>query len=129
MNYTIGDFIIRLKNASMARKKELVMPYSNLKKAVGEVLVKERFLDSVKDETVDGKRLLTVVMRYQRRKPALSDVALVSKPSLRAYVNAHEVVKKQQRSSVLILSTNVGVMTGKEAIKKGVGGELLFKVW
>jgi small subunit ribosomal protein S8 len=56
-------------------------------------------------------------------------VSLISKPSLRTYVPTHEVARKQGRSAIAILSTNVGVISGKEAIKKGVGGELLFKIW
>jgi small subunit ribosomal protein S8 len=129
MNYTIGDFIIQLKNAALARKKELVMPYANIKLAVGKVLVKEGFLSSVKEETQDGHRVLVIELRYARRRPALTDVTLVSKPSLRVYITADEIGKNQGRNATAILSTNSGILTGKEAIKKGVGGELLFKVW
>ena len=129
MNYIVGDFVIQLKNASLARKKEIVTPYSNLNKAIGKVLVKEGFLDSVKDETVDGHKALSVTLRYQRRRPTITDVKLVSRPSLRAYVGSDEIAQKQGREAIAILSTNAGVLTGKEAIKKGVGGELLFKIW
>lgn len=129
MNYVIGDFVIQLKNASLARKKAVVAPYANLSKAVAQVLKKEGFLEDVKEETVDGHRMLSVALRYQKRKPAITDVDLVSKPSLRTYVNASEIASKQGRATIAIISTNVGVLTGKEAIKKGVGGELLFKIW
>ncbi len=127
--YRVGDFIIQLKNASMARKKDLTMSYSNISRAIAKVLVKEGFLESVKEVTVDGKKLLEVRLRYQRRRPAISDVTIISKPSLRTYISSHEVGRKQGRSAIAILSTNAGVLTGKEAIKKGVGGELLFKIW
>lgn len=123
------DFVIQLKNGALARKKEIVTPYSNLDKAIAKVLIKEGFVDSVTDELVDGKKVLKVVLRYQRRKPTITDVSLVSKPSLRTYVGADEVAKKQGRATTAILSTNTGVITGKEAIKKRVGGELLFKIW
>lgn len=129
MNYTIGDFIIQLKNASLARKKEVITSYANLSKAVAKVLVKEGFLDSVTEETIDGRRHLIVKLRYVRRRPTLTDVALVSKPSLRAYVPTTAILKKQGKAETTIISTNIGVITGKEAVKKGVGGELLFKVW
>jgi small subunit ribosomal protein S8 len=129
MNYVVGNFIIQLKNASLAHKKDVVTIYSNINKAIANVLKKEGFLDEVKEETVDGKRVLSVHLRYQRRKPTITDVALVSKPSLRTYVGADEIMKKQGRAAIAILSTNVGILTGKEAIKKGVGGELLFKIW
>lgn len=129
MNYTIGDFVIQLKNAALTRKKELVTPFANIKQAVAKVLVKEGFLDSVKTETIDGRKMLVVALRYARRKPALTDVKLISKPSLRVYIESKEVSSKQGRAETAIISTNLGVLTGKEAIKKGVGGELLFKVW
>lgn len=123
------DFVIQLKNGALARKKEIVTQYSNLDKAIAKALIKEGFLDTVTEDTVDGKRQLTVTLRYQRRKPAITDVTLISKPSLRVYLGANEIAKKQGRAAVAILSTNAGVLTGKEAIKKGVGGELLFKIW
>ncbi len=123
------DFVIQLKNASLARKKSVISPYSNLNKAIAKVLVKEGFLETVKDEEVDGKKMVNVTLRYQSRKPVITDVALVSKPSLRTYVGAGEIGSKQGRAATAILSTNVGVLTGKEAMKKGVGGELLFKIW
>ena len=129
MNYTVGDFAIQLKNAALARKKEITTPYANIKKAIAKVLIKEGFLDSVKEETVDDKKRLVVTLRYQRRKPAITDVSLVSKPSLRVYIGAAEIGSKQGRASLAILSTNGGIMTGYSAMKKKLGGELLFKIW
>ena len=129
MNYTIGDFIIQLKNAALARKKELVTPYTNIKNAVAKVLIKSGFLENVKAQDIEGKKMLVISLRYVRRKPALTDVILVSKPSLRIYIEAKEIGRKQGRNATAILSTNVGILAGKEAIKKGVGGELLFKIW
>ncbi len=129
MNYVIGDFVIQLKNAALAHRKAVVAPYANLSKAVAHVLKKEGFVDAVSEETIDGKRMLSVSLRYQRRKPAITDIDLVSKPSLRTYVSSSEIASKQGRASTAVLSTNVGILTGDDAIKKGVGGELLFKIW
>jgi len=129
MNYVIGDFVIQLKNAALAHRKAVVAPYANMSKAVAQVLKKEGFVDAIAEETIEGKRMLNVSLRYQRRKPAITGIDLISKPSLRTYVAAHEIGSKQGRSSTAVLSTNVGILTGKDAIKKGVGGELLFKIW
>lgn len=129
MNYVIGDFVIQLKNAALAHRKAVVAPYANISKAVAQVLKKEGFVDSVAEETVEGKRMISVALRYHRRKPAITDIDLVSKPSLRTYVAANEIASKQGRSAIAVLSTNVGILTGKDAIRKGVGGELLFKIW
>jgi small subunit ribosomal protein S8 len=129
MNYTIGDFVIQLKNAALTRKKELVTPYANIKFAVSKVLIKEGFLEAAKAEDREGRKMLVVNLRYARRKPTLTDVKLISKPSLRVYVESKDIYKKQGRAETAVVSTNLGVITGREAIKKGVGGELLFKVW
>lgn len=129
MNYTIGDFIIQLKNAARARIRELYIPYSNLKLAVGKVLIKEGFLEEIKKEEVEGKNVLYIKLRYQSRRPTLTDVEIVSKPSLRKYIGTEEIARQQRGAQTAILSTNNGIMTGNEAIKKKVGGELLFKIW
>ncbi len=129
MNYIVGDFVIQLKNASMAHKREITVPYSNISKAIAQVLKKEGFVDSIKEEVVKERRVLTVALRYQRRKPVITNVKLVSKPSLRTYVGSGDIAKQQGRAMVAVISTNTGVLTGREAIEKGVGGELLFKIW
>jgi small subunit ribosomal protein S8 len=123
------DFVIQLKNAAMARKKDITTPYANINKAIAKALMKEGFVETVKEDDQDGRKMLSIRLRYQSRKPAITDVLLVSKPSLRRYVSADEIVRIQGKASTAIISTNAGVLSGKEAIKKGVGGELLFKIW
>lgn len=130
MNYKIADFIIRIKNAASAKRHEVVLPYSNINKEIGKVLVKERFLEDIKEETIDSKKILIAKIAYEGRSPVLTDVSIESKPSLRVYSKKSAINKTGKRGlNTAILSTNKGVMTGKEAWKKGVGGELLFKVW
>ena len=85
--------------------------------------------DTGSEEEVDGKRMISVALRYQRRKPAITNIDLVSKPSLRTYIAKHEIASRQGRATTAVLSTNVGILSGNDAIKKGVGGELLFKIW
>lgn len=130
MNYQIADFIIRIKNAAMANRKEVKMPYANVLLSIGKVLVKEGFLSEIKEDTVDAKkRTLVATVRYVRRKPVVHDITVISKPSLRVYKPTHEVGQNKDRAVTTIYSTSSGVMTGKEAVKKGVGGELLFAIW
>ena len=102
----------------MAHKREITVPYSNISKAIALVLKKEGFVDSVKEDVVKERRVLSVALRYQRRKPVITDVKLVSKPSLRTYVGSGEIARQQGRAMVAVLSTNTGVVTGREAIKK-----------
>lgn len=130
MNYLVSDFVIRLKNASMARRREAILPYSSINKAIGDVLVRKHFLDKIKGEEQNGKKVLIGVIRFEHREPTITDVTIVSKPSLRVYTKAKDMTKvERKRLSTIIVSTSMGVMTGKEAYKKGIGGEFLFEIW
>ncbi|GDX62366.1 30S ribosomal protein S8 [Candidatus Levyibacteriota bacterium] len=129
-NDKVADFIIRIKNAAMAKRKKVILSHSKLNKAMGRVLVKENFLEDIREETKDNKKILLATIRYEKRLPVLSHVVIVSKPSLRSYTRAKSVTQKERRNmSTLVISTNKGVMTGKDAKKQGVGGEVLFEVW
>ena len=99
-------------------------------KNIGKVLVKEGFLESIKEETTDGKKSLTAVIRYESRIPVLTDVDIISKPSLRVYLPAKRILEigKRGRKRVVV-STSQGVMTAMDANKKGLGGEILFAIW
>ncbi len=130
MNYPVADFILRIKNAYAARRKVVIMPHSNINTAIGALLVKEGFLATCKTEEVDGKKIISTTLRYVKRRPVVSDVVIISKPSLRTYVDAKHLQKVLQRDAmVAIMSTSQGIMTGKVAQAKNVGGELLFKIW
>ena len=130
MNHPVSDFLIRIKNAAMARRHEVAIPYSNLNKEVGKVLKKEGFLEDLK-ETRDGtKRNIFATLAYEKRNPVLSDIKIVSKPSLRVYKGSKTIVSVERRGKhIVVLTTSQGVMTGKDARKKGIGGEILFEVW
>lgn len=130
MNYLVADFVVRIKNAYLARRHEVTMPYSNINKDIAKVLVKEGLISDVKEVAEDKFRTLHVSLRYVRRKPVVTDVKIISKPSLRVYVDAKGLAKETRKDAMTaVISTSSGVMTGKEAIQKGVGGELLFKIW
>ncbi len=127
--YHVGDFILRIKNAYKARRKQVTMPFSNINTAIAKVLVKEGFLAKVDVNEEKGHKQIVVELRYENRRPALHEVKLISKPSLRVYRGNTDIAADKDRAMIAILSTSNGIMTGKEALKKGVGGELLFKIW
>ena len=128
--YAVADFIIRLKNAALARRREVVLPYSKLNKAIGQVLIKKHILSSVKEESKEGKKTLVATIVFEKRLATFTDVAIISKPSLRVYAPATDKVSLIGRGlGTTVVSTNQGVMTGREAAKKGIGGEILFKIW
>lgn len=122
-NYHIADFLIRLKNASMANIKELTMPTTNLINAVAKTLKDEKFLNEV---TIKDRKI-TVQLAIYMKKPVLSNVTIISRPGLRIYMNTDEI-EAIKTPEVYIINTNKGVMSGKQAIKKRIGGEVIAKV-
>ena len=130
MNHSVSDFIIRIKNASRAMRKEVVLPFSNMNKEIGKVLKKEGFLDEIKEVKDGNKKTLYAVISYEKRKPVLYDVIIHSKPSLRVYKTSKTINDIERRGKhKVILTTSQGVMTGADARKKGIGGEILFEIW
>jgi small subunit ribosomal protein S8 len=129
VNDPIGDMIIQIKNAAMAHHHEVELPYSRMKFDVAVILKQEGYLESVEKMGADTKKTLKIALRYANREPVLTDVKRKSKPGLRVYVGKKFIPKVVGGMGIAILSTPQGVMTGKEAQKRGVGGELLCEIW
>lgn len=130
MNYLVSDFVSGIKNAVNAKRRETVLPFSKLNIEIAKVLIQEEFLEKVLEEILENKKMIKVKIKYDKRTPRFIDATLISKPSLRSYISAkkiHDVEKRGRKT--LIISTSQGVITGKEAIKKGIGGEVLFAIW
>jgi small subunit ribosomal protein S8 len=123
INYPVGDFLIRLKNARMARLKSVTVPSTKLIKATADALAASGFLRDV--ALTDGT--LEVGLVYRKKEPVIMDVTLVSKPGLRIYMNVDQL-EKRRKPSILILSTPKGVMSSKKALKERVGGEVIAEV-
>lgn len=115
----VTDFLIRIKNAVMARNKEVGLPVSKKVAAVAAALKKLGFLDKVKKDKV--------VLAYRHKKPVLLDLKLVSKPGLRVYMSVSDI-EKIKGPSVYLVSTPKGILSSKEAIKQRVGGEIIVKL-
>lgn len=129
VNDPIGDLIIQIKNASMAGKRAIDLPYSRLKHAVADLLQKEGYVSSVAKTGDAPKESLHIEIRYQDDAPVITGLKRVSKPGLRWYVNKREIPTVVGGMGVSVLSTPQGIMTGKEAKKRGIGGELLCTIW
>lgn len=134
MNYPVADFIIRLKNSCLSRRKEVTLPYSKLNLAIGKLLVKSGYLEGIKEDLFEGKKNLIAKVKYEKRNPVIQDVALISKPSLRVYTKAASNApaangRRRKGIGIAVVSTSSGVMSEKEAGRKGIGGELLFEIW
>ncbi len=128
MNDPISDLLTRLRNAGQAFLPEVKMPHSNLKEGIARLLKQEGYLSEVHVEATPFK-VLKLKLKYVGRKPVLEGSRRVSSPGLRRYVGATAVPRVRGGMGTSILSTPEGIMTGIEARKKNVGGELLCEVW
>ena len=126
----ISDMLIRVKNAGLARKESALVPYSNIKMEIANLLVREGFVKGAHKRTRQGKKMIEVVLKYNKSGlHSVNDVSRISKPSRRIYYGLAKVHPVKYGYGRLVLSTPSGVMTGREARKAGVGGEAMFKIW
>jgi small subunit ribosomal protein S8 len=125
----LGDFLTAIRNASVASKKEVTLPYSQLKFDVAKVLQSEGYLSEV-EKTADAKKkaLIKVTLKSVGKNRAITSIKRVSKPGLRNYVGADEVPRVLGGLGVSVVSTSQGVMAGHVAKKRRLGGELLLTI-
>ena len=117
-----------IRNAGQASLPEVLIPYSRMKEHIAHVLKREGYVAEV---AVEGKpfRKIKITLKYTGRKPVIEGIRRVSSPGLRRYTGALDVPRVRGGLGVSILSTSEGIMTGLQARKKNVGGELLCEVW
>jgi len=125
---TIGDFIIRLKNANLSGKDVVSLFFSKNKEAIADALVRAGYVKSFSKNST-GK-MLEVVLNYKSDKTSkITGVQRVSKPSRRVYQKSGDIKSFKNGFGAVILSTPAGILSNKEAVKQKVGGEVLFKIW
>jgi len=129
VNDPIGDMLIQLKNATLVGKHVVQLPHSRLKQRVAEILQREGYVESVEGTGEKPKQMLKITLRYEGKSPAITDVKRMSRPGLRLYIGRHEIPQVVGGIGIAVLSTSQGIMTGKEARKKGLGGELMCTIW
>ncbi len=125
----IADFLTRLRNASKAQKQELTLPFSRLKNDMARVLKQEGYIEDFSVETEGVKQRLKVRTKFVGQTPAITNLKRVSRPGLRRYVGAGEIPRVRGGNGIAILSTPRGVLSGREARRQNVGGELLAFVY
>ena len=129
MTDVIADMLTRIRNALMAKHETVEIPASNTKKAIGDILLKEGYINDVKlGEGVQGTIVITLKYSNDGAK-VITGLKRVSKPGLRVYVGTEEIPQVLGGLGIAILSTSKGIMTGKEAKKAHQGGEVLAYVW
>jgi small subunit ribosomal protein S8 len=126
----IADMLTRIRNASLAQHESVQIPASKTKLAIAKILKEEGFITDY--EVLRGKpqRVLKLILKYDKnKKPFISGLERVSKPGIRIYVGSQEIPRVLGGLGVSILSTPKGLMTGKQAWRNKIGGELLCNVW
>ncbi len=130
MTDPIADMLTRVRNASRARKAEFLVPYSKLKSEIARILEKEGYIAGFELETPkEGSPRLKIRNKFVNKACAIAGLKRVSKPGLRRYVGAAEVPRVLGGMGIAVLSTSRGILTGQEAKKQNVGGELLAYIW
>lgn len=130
MSDPIADMLTRIRNGLQAGKVTVDVPRSNLKVAVCRVLAEQGYIESFEETEEPAPGIVRIKLRYlSDRQPVMQNIKRVSKPSLRVYVSHNEIKQVRSGLGVAILSTSKGVMTGKQARKQKLGGELLCEVW
>jgi small subunit ribosomal protein S8 len=128
MNDPISDMLTRIRNANRALLPVVEMPHSKMKESIAHILKSEGFISDV---AVEGKipKTLKLKLKFEGKRSVIEGLRRISSPGLRRYTGATEVPRVRNGLGVSILSTSQGIMTGTQARKKNVGGELLCYVW
>lgn len=125
----IADLLTRIRNAAMVGKTEVRVPTSKLKKVVAESLVKHGYLTKVTVEESKPRDTLVITINEPGENCTINEITRLSKPGRRLYTKAVDIPKVKQGRGLVLVSTSQGVMTGSEAVKNKLGGELLLKVY
>jgi len=125
----IADFLTRLRNANTAQQQVTKVPYSKIKAEIARLLKQEGYITSYEVDTTGDHPIIRVTNKLVNRTSAITGLKRVSRPGLRRYVGSQEVPRVLGGMGIAILSTPQGLLTGRQAKKQNVGGELLAYVW
>ncbi|HVI78110.1 MAG TPA: 30S ribosomal protein S8 [Candidatus Acidoferrum sp.] len=126
----VADFLSRIRNAMRARHAKVDAPASSLKLEIARILKEEGYIANFKATEEEGRKVLRVYLKYgNNNEAAISNVERVSRPGCRVYVGRNEIPRVLGGLGINILTTPKGVMTGRQARKEGVGGEVLCDIW
>jgi small subunit ribosomal protein S8 len=126
----VADFLTRIRNAIRARHQKLDVPASKLKAEIARILKEEGYISNFKTTEENGRAVLRVYLKYgANNEAAIRDLERVSRPGCRVYVGHGEIRRVQGGLGISIMTTPKGVMTGRQARREGVGGEVLCQIW
>ncbi len=126
----VADMLARIRNAIRARHQKVDIPASKLKSEIARILKEEGYIANFKPADEEGQKVLRVYLKYGNNNEAvITNLARVSRPGCRVYVRRTEIPRVLGGMGINILTTPKGVMTGRQARRQGLGGELLCEVW
>ena len=130
VNDPIADMLTRIRNAQIARHESVVIPASNMKKAIAKILLDEGYVKSVENVAEGIQGSIKITLKYlDKKQPVIVGLKRISKPGLRVYATCEELPKVLGGLGIAIISTSKGLMTDKEARKEMIGGEVLAYIW
>ncbi|MDP7423118.1 MAG: 30S ribosomal protein S8 [bacterium] len=130
MQDPISDLLTRVRNAARVEKERADIPFSNIKREIAKILVKEGYVKDFKVLRINNRKTLRLFLKHRlKRERIISGIKRISRPGLRVYAKADDVPRVLGGLGIAILSTSSGLMTGKECRKARVGGEVLCYVW
>jgi small subunit ribosomal protein S8 len=125
----ISDMLTRIRNAIMVRKHTVQMPHSKAKEAVAQILKDNNFIDSIAVEDAPVGKTLIVTITGENQNARITEITRVSKPGRRYYVRSGEIPTVKRGRGIVVVSTSKGLLTGEEAKKQGVGGEIVCRIY
>ncbi len=129
VNDPIADMLTRIRNAVMVGHESVLIPHSRVKMAIAKILKEENFIEDYEVVKAKPAQMIRVQLRYVDKQPAVLGLERVSRPGLRVYAGKTEIPRVYGGLGVSIMSTSQGIMTGKQAWHKKLGGEVLCYIW
>lgn len=122
--------LTRVRNAVQARHASVEVPFSNMKLAIAKIMAEEGYIDGHDIHQEGNRKLLRLRLRYDaQRQPVVNGLRRVSRPGLRVYAGMHDIPRVLGGMGTVVISTNRGIMSGREARRRHLGGELLAEIW
>lgn len=132
MNSTdpIADMLTRVRNAAQARHPSVEVPYSKVKLAIAKIMDQEGYISGLDVRDEGNRKFLRLQLKYDaERRPVVNGLRRVSRPGLRVYAGMHDLPRVLGGLGTVVVSTNRGIMTGREARRRHLGGELVAEIW
>jgi small subunit ribosomal protein S8 len=123
------NLLTKIKNAQAVKKENVKVVYSKMDEKILEILKENGYIDDFQKKGRGAKRVLDIELKYQDGKGVIKGIKFISKPSRHLYISYKDIKPVKRGYGLLILSTPKGILTGKEAKKMKVGGEMLFEIW